>query len=229
MKGVRTSPLQEGLRLLPVDWPTKPLKRIASVNPEALPETTDPNYEFDYVDIGAVDANGRVSGTERLAFEEAPSRARRCVRSDDVIVSTVRTYLKAVAHLRRAAPDLICSTGFAVLRAGHEVLPRFLYYWCRSAPFIEEVVAQSTGVSYPAIAATQLAVLHVPVPELPVQRRVAAFLDAEVSRIDALAEGRLEGQGAIARLSQLLEERRQAVITAAVTGQIDVTTAGKAA
>lgn len=75
------------------------MKFAATCNDEALPENTDPDYEIAYVDISSVDLVNGIASIEHLPFEEAPSRARRIVRDGDTIVSTVRTYLKAIAPI----------------------------------------------------------------------------------------------------------------------------------
>jgi type I restriction enzyme, S subunit len=67
------------------------LKYAATINDEALSEETDPDFEFQYVDIGNVDSFGRVDQIATYRFDAAPSRARRVVRHGDVIISTVRT------------------------------------------------------------------------------------------------------------------------------------------
>jgi type I restriction enzyme, S subunit len=61
---------------------------------------------------------GRIVEREQLTFGSAPSRARRIVRDGDVIVSTVRTYLRAIAPISDPDPGTVVSTGFAVVRPG---------------------------------------------------------------------------------------------------------------
>ena len=106
----------EWLGEIPAHWEVRRLKYLATVNDEALPETTDPDMEITYVDIGSVDSVAGITGTEDLVFEDAPSRARRIVRQGDIIISTVRTYLKAIARIESTDANLIASTGFAVIR-----------------------------------------------------------------------------------------------------------------
>ena len=166
----------------------RPLKRTCSLNPDVLPESTDPELEFDYVDIGNVSLESGVTDRVHMTFASAPSRARKLVRSDDIIVSTVRTYLKAVACIGEDAEHLVVSTGFAVLRAKPESEPRFLYSVVQSHPFVEGIVAASSGVSYPAINPSTLGDLSVPLPDLPTQKAIADFLDRETARIDLLIE-----------------------------------------
>ncbi len=204
-------------------WPNRcfsdlqPLKRVCRLNPEALSEMTDPDYEFDYIDIGNVTLEGGVVARERMRFEDAPSRARKSVCEGDVIVSTVRTYLRAVAGIGQDADNWIVSTGFAVLRSKSGTEPRFLYRAVQSNPFVESVVAASTGVSYPAIDESRLGNIRVPLPDLETQKTIADYLDRETTRIDRLVE---KTEQSINRL----REHRAALITAAVTGQLDVTT-----
>lgn len=163
-----------------------PLKYFVELNPEVLPETTPPDFEFQYIDIGAVDRRRTDIHSERLRFDRAPSRARRRVRAGDVLVSTVRTYLRAVAYVPPEMDGEVCSTGFAVLRPTKRVVGSYLYFLATSPQFIEQVVARSTGVSYPAINARDLARIAVPVPDLERQKAIAGFLDGECGRIEEL-------------------------------------------
>lgn len=165
-----------------------PAKHAVSLNPEVLPETTLEETALSYVDIAALeggDAAASLSPKE-LTFGTAPSRARRVLRAGDTILSTVRTYLKAVANFPEASDGLVASTGFAVFRPNGRLHPRFAYWAALSEPFIENVVAHSEGVSYPAINPSVLGSLHMPMPPRLDQERIANFLDVQTARIDAL-------------------------------------------
>ncbi|XCM28633.1 restriction endonuclease subunit S [Streptomyces parvus] len=167
------------------------IKDVARINQHVLPESTDPNFRFRYIDIGAVDNIGNVTiPDDDSIFSSAPSRARRKALPGSVLVSTVRTYLRAIAVAPKHESPLVFSTGFAVLDAQPGVSGRFLGYHCRSQPFVDEVVARSTGVSYPAINASEIGNLPISLPPLKEQHRIADFLDAEISRIDALFDAR---------------------------------------
>ena len=199
---------------LPPSWASKRLKYVASYNDETLPESTDELDEIEYVEISDVSLTGGVQASQRMAFGDAPSRARRRVRSGDILISTVRTYLKAIAPVEDAPDDLIASTGFCVVRPGPDVDSGFLGWVAQSEPFVNEVVARSVGVSYPAINASELVTISVPLPPLDVQRRIARFLDDKTARIDALVEKKRA-------LLDRLAEKRQSLITAAVTKGLD--------
>jgi len=206
----------EWLGEVPAHWEVKRLKHLATLNPESLMEDTDPTREMVYVDIGGVDSLGRVVEREQLTFATAPFRARRLVRDGDVIVSTVRTYLRAIAPISDPEPGMVVSTGFAVVRPADDLTTDYAAYALRAPYFVERVVANSKGVSFPAINESEMATYELASPPEPEQRAIAAFLDRETARIDALVAKK-------ERLIALLEEQRTALITRAVTKGLDPT------
>lgn len=206
----------EWLGEIPDGWKVKRLKYLSSVNDETLQDTTPPNYELLYVDIGSVDRVDGIIKKESLLFAKSPSRARRRVKHDDTIISTVRTYLRAIAVVEQPEPNLIVSTGFAVVRPKN-INPDYLGYALRSSFFVENVVARSTGISYPAINATDLIRIELVLPTPDEQKSIAIYLKLETTKIDHLIT---KAEQAI----ELMKERRTSLISAAVTGKIDVST-----
>ncbi len=190
-----------------------PIKYTSGLTPDVLSESTAPDYEFDYIDIGSVTLEAGVGQREKVRFEAAPSRARKPVREGDVIISTVRTYLKAVAYIGVIDDGSIVSTGFAVLRPNGKIDSRFLYRVIQSNPFVETVQAASTGVSYPAINPSALGSLKVPLPEINNQKAIAAFLDRETARIDQLIEKK-------ERFLELIEAKRRTLVAKIVDGSL---------
>lgn len=188
-----------------------PLKTVVGINERALPDSTPEDRTFRYVDISSVGHGALSEEPQEMRFGDAPSRARRLVRPGDTLVSTVRTYLRAVWPV--AASDdpasLVASTGFAVLSPRPPLNPRFFGWYAQSEPFIERVVARSVGVSYPAINASDLGRFLVPLPSPSEQRAIADYLDAETARIDALITKKR-------RLIELLNERREGLVEEAV-------------
>jgi len=198
----------------PAGWEVKRLKHLATLNPESLMEDTDPAREMVYVDIGGVDSLGHIIEREQLTFASAPSRARRLVRDGDVIVSTVRTYLRAIAPISDPEPGTVVSTGFAVVRPADDLTTDYAAYALRAPYFVERVVANSKGVSFPAINESEMATYELASPPEAEQRAITAFLDRETARIDALVAKK-------ERLIALLQEQRSALITRAVTKGLD--------
>lgn len=199
---------------IPVDWSIKKLKYYTTTNDEVLTESTAPNYEFRYVDIGSVTLQKGIEQYQVFSFENAPSRARRIVRAGDVIVSTVRTYLKAVASIHDDK-DVIVSTGFAVIRP-KEVDSRFLAYSLANHYFVEMVSSRSTGVSYPAINASAMVNIKNVLPPNDIQKCIADYLDRKTEAVDTAISDK-------EKLIRLLEEQRTSVICSAVTKGIDST------
>ena len=106
---------------------------------------------------------------------------------------------------------MVVSTGFAVLSPRSDLDARYLGWTAQSDVVIEEVVARSVGVSYPAINGLEIGDVAVPVPPIAVQRSIADHLDAETARIDRLSRRRTD-------LVERLGERRAATIVAGVAG-----------
>ena len=207
----------EGLGKVPAHWEVRKLKSWLGINELVLSEDADPEYRFDYLDIGLVDAGRLTARPEQIRFRNSPSRARRVVRSGDTLVSTVRTYLKAVWHADDPGVDLIASTGFAVLTPRRGTLPRFVSYVCQSDPFTNRVTAESVGIAYPAISETKLGTFEVCVPPVPEQAAIVRFLNHADRRIQRYIRAK-------DKLIALLEEQKKVLIQEAVTGQLDVRT-----
>lgn len=206
----------EWLGDVPEHWLIKPLKRWVRLNASALGEKTDPDFEFRYLDIGSVKTGRLAKELERLRFANAPSRARRVLRRGDTIISTVRTYLKAIWYINEDAGDLIASTGFAVLTPGREVEPEFLGYVIQSSGFVNRVTANSIGIAYPAIAETVLGRFPVVMPPtLEEQQAILAHIKAGSAPLDQAIEQALTE-------IKLIREYRDRQIADVVTGQVDV-------
>jgi type I restriction enzyme S subunit len=204
----------EWLGDVPAHWEIRRLKNWLGINEAVLPETTDPEFEFRYLEIGAVGTGLLVNQPATIRFGGAPSRARRILRTGDTIVSTVRTYLKATWFAGAVKDDLVCSTGFAVLTPRHQVFPKFVSYITQSNAFTDRVTASSVGTAYPAIAESQLGSFHVLIPPLPEQQAIVRYLDYVDRRIRRYVAAKR-------RLIGLLEEERQAVVNRAVTRGLD--------
>ena len=194
-----------------MSYEVKKLKYLASINDETLPEDTDPDFEIRYVDIGNVSSSGEIDKIVSYHFGAAPSRARRKIRNGDVIISTVRTYLQAIAPIENPPENIVVSTGFAVVRPRLDQLAGiFCKYALRDTKFIDKVICRSVGVSYPAINSSDLGDIKIVAPPLKIQTKIANYLDRKTAEIDQLI-------GAKQRLLKLLDEKKRNLIARAVT------------
>jgi type I restriction enzyme S subunit len=150
----------------------------------ASPETWNPtrvdgDTAFTYIDLAAVDQSSKlIAAPRQVLAREAPSRARQVVASRDVLVSTVRPNLNAVAVVPPSLDKAIASTGFCVLRPNPAQLDSsYLFHWVKTPEFVSHMVRRATGASYPAISDRIVHSSEIPLPTLPEQHRVAAILD----------------------------------------------------
>lgn len=200
--------------VIPYDWICPPLKYLTQYNTETLPESTPSEFEFDYVDIGSVSYENGIEKLQHFTFREAPSRARRVVNAGDIILSTVRTYLKATAQIPKHDDPIIVSTGFLTLKAKNGICSDFLRYAIQSENVVSMIEARSTGISYPAISASEAVRIPIPLPKLDTQKQIAAFLDTKCTQIDDLVTN-------VQTQIKKLKAYKQSLITEVVTRGLD--------
>lgn len=177
---------------LPEGWHEVVLSDVAKVNPETLRASTPADFNFGYIDISQIDGPGRCAGWTQQNFGNAPSRARRKVRAGDILVSTVRPYLRSFAQVPDADLPLVASTGFAVIRTGKEADQQFLYQHILHSSFIDHLTPRMTGSNYPAVSASDIEAYRFLLPPLDEQRRIAEVLrsvDEAIAATAALLNG----------------------------------------
>lgn len=157
---------------------------------------------FRYVDISGIDRDAKaISRADEIPSDEAPSRARKIIAASDILVSTVRPNLNAVAFVPEELDGEIASTGFTVLRANEKLLyPKFLYYWVQHTQFVDFLVANATGASYPAVSDGIVRRAPLPLPPLREQHRIVELLD----QAGALRRLRSEADAKAARILPVL-------------------------
>lgn len=186
------------------------LKDVASVNLRTLDENTPGDYAFKYIDISSVSFENGIDLGQDIVFSQAPSRARRIVKKGDVLVSTVRTYLRAIADIDWDAENVVASTGFAVFSPNDNIIPRFMAFAVKSTDVINQICANSKGVSYPAIQAPLLAAVEIPYFDIPKQVEIAEYLDKECEKIGRNIE-------LLERKADAYKRLRRSIINRAVT------------
>ncbi len=172
-------------------WPTARIEELADVDPSALPSGTSQNFAFNYISLEDVD-RGSLNAWSEQTFATAPSRARRLLKPQDVLVSTVRPNLQSHLLFAGGHGDWVCSTGFAVLRAKPgRASPRFLFECLFSSVVTRQIESMLTGSNYPAINSGDVRRLVVPAPEYDEQAAIASVLadmGAEIAALEARGE-----------------------------------------
>jgi type I restriction enzyme M protein len=168
------------------EWPMVKLGDVCEINPQSSdPAELFGESEFVYIDITSVEnGTGKVSYENRISPTVAPSRARRLVKENDVLLSTVRPNLKAFAILKKIPSKVIASTGFAVLRSREVILPDFLYYSICSEFAVNQMVNNMGKGAYPSINSSDVENLSIPLPPIEVQRDIVKIIESERRVID---------------------------------------------
>lgn len=178
-------------------------------------------HAADYVEGGVPLINpahivaGRLQPDELSAVDEATVKrlCRHMLKEDDIVMAR-RGEIGRCAVVRQSESGWLCGTGSLVIKF-HQACAD--YYWriISGAGFSSLLELNAVGTTMLNLNPTIVGRMLLPVPPLPEQRAIAAYLDEETAKLDALVA---KVETAIERL----QEYRTALITAAVTGKIDV-------
>ncbi|WP_404360208.1 restriction endonuclease subunit S [Methylotuvimicrobium sp. KM1] len=186
--GLRKGTKQSELGEIPEDWKVVSIAELGQVDPENLGSTTAPDYEFNYVSLEQVE-RGVLLGTIKTIFRDAPSRARRILKKGDVLVSTVRPNLMSHYFVQHEDHDLVCSTGFSVVRFFEEKLyPGYLYQHLFSSVINNQIEMLISGSNYPAINSGDVRQLKVQIGGVEEQTAIATILSDMDEEIQALQQ-----------------------------------------
>jgi len=156
---------------------TAPLGKFVEINPESIKKSC-PYDEIRYIDISSVGSGHFIESPRLLTIDEAPSRAKRIINNEDIILSMVRPNLRSFLFIQNAEYNTIASTGFAVLRAKKNADPRFIYYAVTDRRFTGYLINNAKGTSYPAVDADTVLRGEIPDFDLLRQRSIASILSA---------------------------------------------------
>lgn len=161
-----------------------------------------------YLDTGNITEN-RIDSIQYIDVknEKLPSRARRKVKTDSIIYSTVRPNQRHFGIIKSQPENFLVSTGFAVIEVNAEVLDAdFLYYLLTQATLIEALhaIAEQSTSAYPSIKASDIEDLEIEIPDLGTQKKIAdvlGSLDRKMAQNTAINKNLLQ------QAQALFEER----------------------
>ena len=192
------------------------LEKTETVNPLQSPET-----EFDYIDVSSVsNTTFQVEQTQRLKGKDAPSRARKLVKANDVIFATIRPTLRRIAIVPAHLNKQVCSTGYFVLRPKPALHHRFIYYWLFADEFMAQMESLQKGASYPAVTDKEVRDQAIPFPPFPEQQRIVTLLD---EAFDGIATARANAEQNLQNARALFESHLQSVFSQRGEGWVDQT------
>lgn len=165
-------------------WGTVRLGDVATINPDAIGANW-PFLHIRYIDISSVGEGTIIEKPSQISLSEAPSRAKRLIREGDTVLSMVRPNRRSMFFVTTFEPDLVVSTGFAVLRPKPKVIhPRYLYACVFDRAFTDYLVSREKGAAYPAVLSEDIADAKIPFPPLPEQRAIAHILGTLDDKIE---------------------------------------------
>ena len=172
------------------------LLKTETVNPASKPE-----QEFEYIDVSSVsNETFTVVDTQHLLGKDAPSRARKLVRTDDILFATIRPTLQRIALVPEHLDAQVCSTGYFVLRAGKQVLSKYLFHYLFTREFTAQMESLQKGASYPAVNDSDVRSQLIAYPSLKEQKRIVTLIDeafAHIATAKANAEQNLQNARAL--------------------------------
>lgn len=146
------------------NWSFKSVDMVASINKNTLNSRTDPDYEFRYLDLSSIVEPKIIGEMKLLQFKDAPSRAKRIVEDNSIVLGMVRPYQKAFVYVVNAK-DIIASTGTSVITTNDVELSKFLFHQFFSLRFTKYCERMMTGTSYPAITPDDISQYKVSIPK----------------------------------------------------------------
>lgn len=162
----------------------KSLGEIANFSCENWDQKSVFDDTFPYIEIGSIDTTtGVINDINHIPVKEAPSRAKRIVRKNDILISTTRPNRGAIC-LYEADTISIASTGFSIIREiDSSVLRDYLFIVLRLPFSLEQMIRRSSGGNYPAIIESELMKILIPIPSMKEQQKVVdIYIQAQVER-----------------------------------------------
>ena len=195
-------------------WEEKTLGEVI-VKTETIDPTKKPNDEFIYLDVSSVNKETKeIENASVLLGKDAPSRARKLVRMNDVIFATVRPTQSRVALITEEYEKQVCSTGYFVLRAKEFLSNNLVFYFLLTYNFNKQMEKLQKGASYPAVTDSEVKGIYIPFPKsLKEQQSIVRKLDAlrtETQKLEAIYQKKLLA----------LEELKKSVLAKAFAGEL---------
>lgn len=195
-------------------WEEKTLGEVL-IKTETVDPTKKPNKAFIYLDVSSVNKETKeIENATILLGNDAPSRARKLVRTNDVIFATVRPTHSRVALISEEYDEQVCSTGYFVLRAKEFLCNNLVYYFLLTYSFNKQMEKLQKGASYPAVTDSEVKGIYISFPKsLKDQKTIVKALDAlstETKKLEAIYQQKITD----------LEELKKSILQKAFNGEL---------
>lgn len=165
-------------------WEVKKLGEVL-MKTETVDPTKKPDEEFVYLDVSAVNKETKeIENSTIILGKDAPSRARKLVKTNDVIFATVRPTHSRVALITEDYDKQVCSTGYFVLRGKDFIYNKYLFYFLLTDEFNHQMEKLQKGASYPAVTDAEVKSVNLRFPgSVQEQQRIVSILDGAFANI----------------------------------------------
>ena len=196
------------------DYELLPLSDIASINPDTYSPKETWKY-VNYLDTSSI-TEGCIAEIQHItpSSEKLPSRARRKIAPNDIVFSTVRPNQRHYGIISEPLPNMLGSTGFAVIRSKNPLVCNELIYLCLTEnEFIEKMqqLAEQSTSTFPSIKPSDLGVCEIPCPK---DQSSTSFTETLKSLFALIAANQRENIS--------LSEIRDVLLPKLMSGGIDV-------
>ena len=142
-----------------------PLAEIAEINPETY-SPKDKWAFVNYLDTSSI-TNGVMSEVQLISpdIEKLPSRARRIVKANDIVYSTVRPNQLHFGIISNPLENMLVSTGFSVIRSKYAYISSpYIYHFLTSPDFIEKMqqLAEQSTSTFPSVKPSDIGTCLIP-------------------------------------------------------------------
>ena len=161
------------------EWKMVKLGDIAKTNTSTY--SPKENWEFvNYLDTGSITMN-TIDEYQYIntKVEKLPSRARRKVKANSIIYSTVRPNQLHYGIIKSTPANFLVSTGFTVVDVNeNEAIPDFIYYSLTQRELTEhlQAIAEQSVSAYPSIKSSDLEEVEIMLPDLESQKHIVSIL-----------------------------------------------------
>lgn len=204
--------VESELGMIPKGWEVVTLEDICNFNTSSY-SNKDNWYYINYLDTSNITKN-KIDNIQRIDCinEKIPSRAKRKVKNNSIVYSTVRPNQLHYGIIKNPVNNMIVSTGFVTIDSKYDYIKNdFIYYWLTQSENTEKLQAiwETSTTTFPAIKPTDIKKMKLVISDENILREISNKLDKINLYINELREEEI-----------LLKEIRDTLLPKLMNGEI---------
>ena len=195
---------------LPKGWKNYSLRDLCDINKNTISSKRKDEL-IHYLDTSAI-TNNNIAGYEDYILKDAPSRAKRVVKHNSIIFSTVRPNLRHLGILKNPVENTIVSTGFAVFDCKYDIA-NIVYRFLSSSEIVNycQSIAEGAVATYPSIKPEEIARIKVTLPSI----EKAVYMNRQFEKL-------ISEQNLLTKQNSLLTRQRDLLLPRLMSGKLEV-------